>query len=475
MPRRPSPLSLACCISTSLTLFLLAAVPARAQDQRKGILPADGEAKFMKEYSAARENVFKNINRPLEGEKANKDNAAHKAAIDLSAQYFTYRLTWDKYADPGEVDKLMSAFFSEVLTANGDTMRKANPAFSEMFLSALAVRARAVVQTSKPIAAVNAARMLARLAETGSDEAGEACWEAVKNTNDFLEPKARLGVQYWAFKGLGSLLFRWADPPLNPDGTPAPVPADRKEREAKYVEALTATIDKFAAADGKSSAGVAPDSPEELGLQMFRREAVRALAQYRKPAVADDKGAIKVKSALTLLKVANGDGLSPKARLDEQIDAAWGLARIRSKGLASYQPDYAAQQIGYVVVQMAANARSRVENKDKIPWKYHAARLSDALELMRDDAKGLPDKAGAAYVDKMVTQALLILKDIESKEQSTGGGALSLWLGSNPAPHNTLYKGVADSTVRPLDKSDAPPEKPVKEEKKPGDKKPAKP
>ena len=40
MPRRPSPLSLACCVSTGLALLLLAAVPARAQDQRKGILPA---------------------------------------------------------------------------------------------------------------------------------------------------------------------------------------------------------------------------------------------------------------------------------------------------------------------------------------------------------------------------------------------------------------------------------------------------
>jgi hypothetical protein len=472
MPRRPYSLSLACCVSSGLALFLLAAVPARAQDQRKGILPADGEAKFMKDYTAARKNVFETINRPNEGEKASKENAEHKAAIDTVAQFYTYRLTWDnENTKPGEVDKLMSEFLTQVMTANAETMRKGNPAFSEMYLKALTARARDVIQTNQPIAAVNAARMLARLAEIGTDEAGDACLEAVLNVNDFLDPKARMGVQYWAFKGLGNLLGHWADPRLGPDGTPVPVPADRKEREAKYVEALVAMIEKGILVDGKSTAGVAPDSPEEMGLQLFRREAVRALAQYRKPAVADDKKAIKVKSALTLLKVTNDDGLSPKVRLDEQIDAAWGLARIRSKGLASYQPDYAAQQIGQVVVQIAANARSK--DPTKIPWKYYAARLSDALELMRDDAKGLSDKAATAYVDKMVDLSLRILKDIEAKEQTTAGGALKLWLGANPAPNQMLYKGVADSTVRPLEKADAPekPDKP-KEEKKPGDKKP---
>jgi hypothetical protein len=474
MPRRPSPLSLACSVSTALALVLLAAPPARAQNQRKGILPdGDSQKKFLTDYAAAKKNVFDTINKAIDGEKANKENAEHKAAIDLVAQYYTYRLTWDVNGTPGEVDKLMSEFFAQVVSANSAEMRKGNPVFSEMYLKALAARARDVVQTNQMIAAVNAARMLDRLADTGTDEAGDACLEVVKNANDFVDPTARMGAQYWALKGLGSLLGRWSDPPLGADGAPAPLPADRKDREAKYVEGLVATIEKFIPADGKSSAGVAEGSPEEMGLQMFRREAVRSLAQYRGPAV-DDKGTIKVKSALALLKVTNDDGLSPPARLDEQMEAAWGLARIRAKGLASYQPDYAAQQMGYVVVQMALNAKKQDPNK--VPWKYYAARLADALELMRDDAKGLSDKAGAAYVDKMAGQALRVLKDIELKESSGAGGDLKLWLGTNAPPHDTLYKGVADSTVRPLERPDTPekpdkPEKP-KEEKKPGDKKP---
>src|ERR1051326_5776429 len=80
MPRRPSPLSLAVGVSTGLALFLLAAAPAPAEDQRKGILPGgDGEAKFLKEHAASKA-VFNSINRPMEGEKASKENAEHKNA-----------------------------------------------------------------------------------------------------------------------------------------------------------------------------------------------------------------------------------------------------------------------------------------------------------------------------------------------------------------------------------------------------------
>ena len=74
-------------------------------------------------------------------------------------------------------------------------MRKGNPAFSEMYLKALTARARDVIQTSQPIAAVNAARMLARLAETGTDEAGDACLEAGFREIRFAPPPRRQSAQ----------------------------------------------------------------------------------------------------------------------------------------------------------------------------------------------------------------------------------------------------------------------------------------
>ncbi len=470
MPRRPSPLPLVLCAST---LVALVAGPAGAQqDRRAGMLPPDGQAAFEKAYIPHKA-VFSTINKANEGEKASKDNKEHREAIDMAAQYYTYRLTWDSLnGTPGEVDKVMQAFFQEVNNADSDAVRKGNPVFTELFLKALTQRARDVVQTRQQIAAVNAGRMLARLAKAGSEEAGDACLEALQNDKDFLDPKARAGVQYWALQGLGNLLERWAEAPADPSAAPA-AGAARKDREAKYVQALVNFLDQFAAKGGTAPAGAGKDPAEERGLQLFRREAVRALAHYRNPAVADEKGNIKVKSALALLKVVANDGLTPPARLDERIEAAIGVARLRVKALPSYQPDYAAQQVGYVVVQMGNDVKpSKPNDPNKFPWKVYAAQLGDALEGMRADAKGAPDKAGE-YVDKMVAQSLRILKEgIEVRETATTQGDLKIWLDTTAPPHNSLYKGVADATVRVGGAGEAAPEQPAKPGTKPGDKKP---
>jgi hypothetical protein len=460
MPRRPVPLSLACCLSTTLTLLVLATGPARAQDRRPGLLPPEGEAAFDKAYKQIKEDYGK-INKANTDEKASKDDPKHKEAIDKTAQYYVYRLTWTNNTVPGEVDKVMQSFLNEMNTVDSEAMRKGNPVFTEMFLKATAERAREVIQTRMPIAAVNAGRMLERLAKAGSEDAGNACLDAVQNANDFLDPTARAGVQYWALQGLGELLGRWAE-----DTTPAP-PA-RKALEAKYVEALANFIEQFVTKDGAAApVGAAPD--EVHGLQVFRRQAVRALGQYRSPAVADTKGAIKTKSALSLVKVVADDGLFPPARLDERIDAAVAVARLQSKALPAYQADYAAQQIGFVVAQMGAEAKPgerKPGSGSKYPWKVLAARLGDALRAMEADTKGAPDKAGE-YVQNVVLRSLRVLDDIELKEQSTNGNALNLWLTTNAPPHNSLYKGVADATVRPPDQREPPPAKPAKPETKP--------
>jgi hypothetical protein len=469
MPRRLSPLPAACVCSTTLALLLAAAGLARAQkDDRKVILPPDGEPAFKSPaYKAARER-FEAIRKPAEGEKANKDSKEDQAAVDWMAQYYTYRITWDGLtADPGGANKLMDEFNLQVNSATSAAMRQGNPAFGEMYLKALALRARDVIQTRQQLAAVNGARMLARLTEAGSAEAGDACAEALEDAKGFLEPKARPGVQYYALQGLKNLLGLWAEAPTGADAPP--VPPGRKEREARYARALVEVIGR------KPPDGAKPTTPDEVkGLQVFRREAVRALAQYRAPAVADDKGVIQEPNgatALALLKVVNNDGLAPPARLDEQIEAGIGVARLRSKALASYQPDYAAQQLGYLVVEMASRAQKN--DKTKFPWKLYAARFSDALEALRADAKGHPDKAVFPYVSEVVSRSLRVVKDIELNE-SGNGGDLKLWLGNNPPPSKTLYKGVANSTVRPLEKGeDEPaPEKPAGGDKKPDEKKP---
>jgi hypothetical protein len=460
MPFRPTALAIACFGSTTLAL-LLPAAPAPAQE-RKGMLPTDGEVAFKREYERQRQR-FNSINKANEGEKANKDSKEDQTAIDVNAQWYTYRLTWDTAPAAGHVNTLMEEFFGQVNNADSPATRKNNPAFSEMYIKALAQRARDVVQTRNPLAAVNAARMLARLAKAGSEEAADACLEAVKDSNGFLEPKARLGAQYWALQGLGNALTRLAETPAAAEGAAPGANASRKTRELNYVQALIQMIER------KQPTGPAPPGPEEIrGLQMFRREAVRALVQYRSPAILDDKGGIKLPTALTLLKVVNDDGMSPSARLDEQTEAAIGIATLPSKALPAYQPDYAAQQIGYLVVEFARTAEE--QKLPKFPLEYYAARLGDALEAMRADVKGSPDKTVTAYIDNMVDRSLRVLKSLESTRKADSSN-LKYWLDNNAPPHKALYAGMSTATVRTLIKGDEP-EKPAEGDKKPGDKKP---
>jgi len=231
------------------------------------------------------------------------------------------------------------------------------------------------------------------------------------------------------------------------------------------VTALVAVIEQFMPANGKLPDDIAPVTrEEENGLRAFRRQAVKALAQYRGPAVTDAKGAITMKSALILLKIINNDGVVPFAKLDERIEAAWGVARIRSKTVPAYQPAYAAQQVGNVIVEMAGEAKK--SDPRKFPWKYHAARLADALELMRADARDDPNKA-SDYINPMVTESLKILKEIETTEVANGA-TLKAFHSTTALPGGvaTLYKNDPASVVRQPGDT-APPVKPME---KPGGK-----
>src|SRR5262249_52364908 len=120
MPRRPAALRLVCLASTTLALLVLAA-PAGAQE-RPRTLPTDGEQAFLRLHSTQKPR-FSSINKANEGEKANKDSAEDQKAIDVMAQYYTYRLTWDVGNAAGEVNKLWDEFVSQVNNADSEAMR----------------------------------------------------------------------------------------------------------------------------------------------------------------------------------------------------------------------------------------------------------------------------------------------------------------------------------------------------------------
>src|SRR5262249_53004842 len=144
----------------------------------------------------------------------------------------------------------------------------------------------------------------------------------------------------------------------------------------------------------------------------------RTLAQCRYPAVVDDKKkTVAGKPALALLRVARKDGVQPEPRWDEQVEAAIGLALMQAKLNDTYQPDYAAQYIGAVIVEFAS-AYNDARNEDK-GWKFYSARLSEALDAMgRDVAKNVKDQATQKYVGNVIQRGSELLKAVENKAGS---------------------------------------------------------
>ena len=190
-------------------------------------------------------------------------------------------------------------------------------------------------------------------------------------------------------------------------------------------------------------------SREEIeGFKVLRREAVKALAEYRSPSIKD-----KARPALVLLKVVARDGFQPEPRLDERVEAAIGVARMNPASDLTYQPEYAAQQLGLFVVDFAVryNTRDRAELR---PWAVQAARLSDALEAMKAGSK-------SPYVAKAVDDGIKqVLRRIEAKSDVNANDLTSYnSLLSKPPALGQLFGGVEGTTVPPPNRQEEAPAK----------------
>jgi len=347
----------------------------------------------------------------------------HADAIDVAGQYATDRLLWDQYQkEPGRLDRVMVEFEREVK----DILRgkESTQAVAQAYSARVAAHALDVLKSGRAIAKVNAARMMADLADLRQGELADSLVEALKDPNE--------GVQYWVLRGLHDLL---AQPPR--EGTPVVTP----ERADKCARALVEFLSRKPA--------LSPTSlPYEVdGYRVLRREGLRALAQTHNPALGGE-----VRPALTLLQfVANDEGIVPPARIDERLEAAIGLAQMRTAQAPDYQPDYAAQQIGLFVRDFGAVANAEKDRKAEErtrPWKIDAARLSDALGVMKADTKN-------AYVGKVIDQCQRLLDDI-TKGGQPNPGDLGNWLEdpANQPGSKELIRGIADTAVKPRPKQE---------------------
>src|SRR5207244_262857 len=104
--------------------------------------------------------------------------------------------------------------------------------------------------------------------------------------------------------------------------------------------------------------------------------------------------------------------------------------------------DYAAEQIGRFVVEMAGQYQTE---RDRRPWKIYSARLQDALEAMKADAAKGESKEAAAYVAGVANQCAVLLRVIDQgKDALVPQDTLRDWLNANAAKNTTVYAGVED-------------------------------
>ncbi len=139
--------------------------------------------------------------------------------------------------------------------------------------------------------------------------------------------------------------------------------------------------------------------------------------------------------------------------MDERVEAAIGVARIKPDGDPSYQRDYAAQQLGLFLVDFAYRYNNRDRDELK-PWAVQAARLSDALEVMKATSK-------SPYVAKVVDDGIkLVLRRIEAKNDVNANEVTDYnSLLSKPPALGQLFSGVDGTAVPPPNRKEDEPAK----------------
>jgi hypothetical protein len=375
-------------------------------------------------------------------------SATNKATIDRGAQWYAYRLTHVEYHQDGDATKSATKSMHDVVREALQQIvdpRRATPqqqAFRDEFGKQMTLRLSEVLKNPKPITRVNAGILLARLAETGTEDVVKVCTEVLKN------PKEIDAVKHWAAITLKHYFAvkRKANPTLRPGMA-------IREADAAAVLALL----EYVSRPPPFSEGTPKD--EVAAYSFVRAEGYRALAESRYPAVVkieQGKPELLGPTALVLLKVLFQDGVTPEPTVVERIEAAVGVCQMNSKILTGdyYQADYAAWLLGQFIARLAEiynQERQAVDGKPTEPWKIHAARLAQALSDLQADVDRTP---ASGYVKQMLPQALPILKEIEGGRTTPNPASLAAWLGQNPPKNTTVYRGVETAVVKTGEKTE---------------------
>lgn len=149
---------------------------------------------------------------------------------------------------------------------------------------------------------------------------------------------------------------------------PMALPADLEEKNLSLLSSFVLSTPPYLSG--------AP-SDEVQGYKLLRREAIRALAANRKAKLGAASPALTLARVLT--RPRNQANPADAFRLDEQVDAAIGLANtIPNK---EFNGELAASLVGHFITEYLAQYGDRANAGEikAFPFAYHAARLNTAL------------------------------------------------------------------------------------------------
>jgi hypothetical protein len=403
-------------VACAAALLFVPAVRSQADD----VLPSGGMESLNAEWKKHHELA----NDLLRGFRvADPRDQSHVEAIDTQAKYDTYRFTWVTLQQkPGELANVYRGGV-ELAVSNLNKGKPGTAGAIAVYVPKATEHALEVLKTQRLIARLNAARVLAKLAELGSPELSDALVPVLADAGQ------SDAVKFYIVRAL-KVLAEQQPPVLS------------AEREKKVAEALAAFVDR------KMTIADTTRREDVEGFRYVRREAIRALGQIRNPgAAANGQG------PFTLLRIVAKDGPVPPPRIDERVEAVLGLARLKSSLENAYNPDYAIAQIGLFLEEYnrEVTAARELLLDNKIPqhfgYKVMSAELYDAIDQMRVDASDNP------YVVTLAGACLRLLEKLEKGVPADPEEILQI-IATTPPPSKRLFKNVEDTVVRPANRHD---------------------
>ncbi len=328
--------------------------------------------------------------------------ADDKKLLDQAAQYYVFRVTWfSKYqSDLNEMNTLRAQFKNEMEEAakyregpRDQLARNLVSCFKDVFKLKF---------ENNRLGCVNAAIMLADLAQIKSETVGDFLADLVK------DEKKHDAIRFYAARALGEVFHHI--PPMQQ--TVIKTDLMRKEKDTQRINALVSFVER-------------KWDPKQVDatVHYLRKEAVKALAQAQIPAVEVDGNKQQVTGPVVygLLRVLrNQPALQPAPSRAERLEAAIGICQLKIDPAINYLPEPGIHQVGIFLIDFVKaydGDRSKAQNKagrfPEMPWKFQAERLKQALKdlivntAVNDDANARSkslEKAARGLLDTISNQ-----------------------------------------------------------------------